>query len=338
MTNKLILSTLLCAAVFALLLLTSKPARADTNVTVDVWSDETVNFFSNLNTTGDINLNIDGTNFNQALGNIQNTFESYITRQDLSQIFDGVAKYFAGGKDIQPAATSIFNSLNSVFVNRANEQVINAKLDNLNMRVIALEKTMEQVNSTAYCQGKLDVMKEYNISWIKCGAHSTYYYNVDPANYGGNQIIGIEPVSSSPVTSTADMKITTFSISSLKAGGNATVDVAVKNVGNKEGSVSISLQLPEGWSATPTQYNPVLNPSEEKTFEFTIVVPQNAKEKGKIGFVVSFVLMNEQKQLTEEKEVTIAPREWTVQKQAFGYGDLLNINSLIAIIRQSLKF
>ena len=190
MKSKLILSTLFCIAVFSIL--TASSVKADTNVTVDVWADGNVNFDSNLVTNGTIDINIDGTNFNQAIQDVSGDINSKVGWTELGYIFDQVTKYFYGTTaNPHPTAISIFNSLNSVFVNRADEQVINAKLDNLNYRVIALEKSLERLNSTVYCQAKLEVMQEYNLSWVKCGENSTYYYNnVNSAN--GKIIVGIE--------------------------------------------------------------------------------------------------------------------------------------------------
>jgi len=194
-----------------------------------------------------------------------------------------VSKYFYG-TEYHPAGENIFTSLNSVFVNRAEGQVINDKLDNLNMRVLTLERTMEKVNATAYCEGKMSVLKEYNLSWVKCGTNSTYYYNVDPKQFGGNDIIGID-VSETPKApeepKIASIDITKFDVSDVTAGSNAKVLMVVKNNGNAEGTVKISLIISEEWNYEKS-YEVVLHPGEEQTFAFTIFVPAKASGVVKI--------------------------------------------------------
>jgi hypothetical protein len=48
---------------------------------------------------------------------------------------------------------------------------------------------MEQVAPAAYCQGKLDLMKEYNLTGVKCGVNSTTYWNAGKSGFDGYDII-----------------------------------------------------------------------------------------------------------------------------------------------------
>lgn len=61
----------------------------------------------------------------------------------------------------------------------------------LTMRIEALENTLMQTRAEAYCQGKIEVMKKYNLTRVTCG-NTTYY----PPKIIGNQsmIIGITPM------------------------------------------------------------------------------------------------------------------------------------------------
>jgi len=184
---------LLALGVIAFILFTAALAKADTNVSVDIQTDEDVYFDTNINTTGSVDVTIDGAHLNDQIANaLSGNNADLISWQNLMYIFNEVSNYFYRTGTPHPVAVNLFNSLNSVFVNRADEQAINSKLDNLNMRVLMLERTMEKTNAEAYCEGKISVMKEYNLTWVKCGISSTYYYNVDPKQFGGNDIIAID--------------------------------------------------------------------------------------------------------------------------------------------------
>jgi len=264
-------------------------AKADTTLSVDVYTSEDVYFDTNINTTGNVDMKIDGVNLNDKISNVVSQSNTdVITWQKLTYVFEEVAKYFYG-TEYHPAADSIFTSLNSVFVNRVDEQLINEKLDNLNMRVLMLEKTMEKVNATAYCEGKMAVMKEYNLTWVKCGTNSTYYYNVDPKQFGGNDIIGID-VSETPVAEkpkVVSLSITKFDVSDITAGSNAKALMVVKNSGDAVGTVTVSLSISEEWDYEKS-YEFMLYPGEEQTFAFTIFVPSNAEGVVKITGKASY--------------------------------------------------
>jgi hypothetical protein len=283
--NKTGFLTLFCIAVATLLLIGTVKA-ANTDVNVSVWTDQNVNLNTNVNAGGSVDLNIDGVPIDNRITNIVSTSNAgLMSWNNLMYVFDEMSKYFYGTENPHPVAVSLFNSLNSVFVNRADEQVINAKLDNLNMRVLMLERTMEKVNATAYCEGKISVMKEYNLSWVKCGENSTYYYNVDPKNWAGKDIIAID-VSEPAETPKAEVKTVNitmdkFEVSELNAGGNATASVAVKNEGNAAGVAKISLSIPEGWSYQPV-YDVTINPGEEKNLSFTIFIPKDSSGDARI--------------------------------------------------------
>jgi len=71
----------------------------------------------------------------------------------------------------------LLNDLSKVFVTRSEYQQQETNLNYLLLRVRALEHTVEKINETAYCQGKIETMLEYNLTSVKCG--NTTYFN-DP--------------------------------------------------------------------------------------------------------------------------------------------------------------
>jgi len=62
------------------------------------------------------------------------------------------------------------------------------RLLDIERRLFALEKTVKLISSEDYCQGKIDMMIEYNLSSVDCGGIS--YHNTD---FG---LIGIQGVES----------------------------------------------------------------------------------------------------------------------------------------------
>lgn len=62
---------------------------------------------------------------------------------------------------VSDTASSLYSTLNQVFVNRND-------FKNLENRVTALEKTEEATNNTAFCQGKIQTMIEYNLTSVDC--------------------------------------------------------------------------------------------------------------------------------------------------------------------------
>jgi len=163
--------------------------RADnTTVSVEVWSEKDIFLTTNLNANGSTSVTIDGTNVNSEFGSIWTHFASFMSWGDLTYIFDQVAQYFYGKAEFpHPTAVSIFNSLNAVFMNKIEGQLINTKLNILNTRVTALEKAVESMNKTAWCNGRIETMREFNLTSVTCG-NTTYY------NQNSQYIMAITPV------------------------------------------------------------------------------------------------------------------------------------------------
>jgi len=87
----------------------------------------------------------------------------------------------------------IGRKLDSYFASDKDVYYLNMKVNELELRLEALERTMEGIASDAYCQGKLGLMLDYNMRWVRCG--DTQYHNhlTDPAT-GEEIVIGITPI------------------------------------------------------------------------------------------------------------------------------------------------
>lgn len=76
------------------------------------------------------------------------------------------------------AMESIGYALDQGFVTTNEQREIYKLLNNLNVRVTALEKTIDEMNHDLYCKYKVDVTQEYGLSAVDCG-DITYYNKPD---------------------------------------------------------------------------------------------------------------------------------------------------------------
>jgi len=188
-------------AVGLILLTAMHVVNADTNVGIDVWSNESVNVYGNIFSNGSVNVQIDGANLQNELYQVREDQSKKDMHWDdilymlnnMGDIFYGKANYNA-----QTVAVELFTALNRVFINRAQ---YNSDIGMLNTRITALEKTIENLETkqqgtlqandvaVAYCQGRIDAMKELNLFSVTCknpdNTTTTWY----------NNGIGITPLS-----------------------------------------------------------------------------------------------------------------------------------------------
>lgn len=165
-----------------LLLLMMPMAIAETNVSTWIHSDETVNYWANIDADGDANIQINGVDWEDQYGNV--TVNNYETTEvkgsgfnvwDMTRHLEETVECFLGEKKFCSEWNfRIFNSLARVFLLRQEQYQVN---DNFDVRLAAVEKTLENTNAEAYCQGKIDVMLERDLSWVKCD--NTTYRNVN---------------------------------------------------------------------------------------------------------------------------------------------------------------
>jgi hypothetical protein len=103
---------------------------------------------------------------------------------DLANLFEDAINYLVTGqKTIYRDADRLARALDSYFANKRDVWVLTNKVKELDIRLQALEKTMDTIAPEAYCQGKLDMMKEYNLSGVKCGTNATMYWNAKKAGF-----------------------------------------------------------------------------------------------------------------------------------------------------------
>jgi hypothetical protein len=117
-----------------------------------------------------------------------------ISISDVIYYLQGATSWLIGKEGTPDEFKEIGVILDEYFASDYDTYVLSQQIQDLQIRVKMLEYTMEEIASDAYCQGKIDVMKEYNLSWIKCGKTSSYYWNVDPDGWQGNDVIGITPI------------------------------------------------------------------------------------------------------------------------------------------------
>jgi hypothetical protein len=101
----------------------------------------------------------------------------------LSILKDSVGWLMGSGNTIYAQSKDIAMTLDSYFANKNDVWTLNNKINQLQLRVEALERTTENVSAEAYCQAKLDMMKEYNLTGVKCGTNSTMYWNAKKAGF-----------------------------------------------------------------------------------------------------------------------------------------------------------
>lgn len=107
-----------------------------------------------------------------------------VQQEDIVSIFQAAIEWLEGkGDSVYSQAKNLGMILDSYFANKRDVWILNNKINQLQMRVEALERTMETVAPEAYCKGKLDVMNEYNLTGVKCGANSTLYWNAKKAGF-----------------------------------------------------------------------------------------------------------------------------------------------------------
>ncbi|NIM47020.1 MAG: hypothetical protein GTN40_02565 [Candidatus Aenigmarchaeota archaeon] len=79
--------------------------------------------------------------------------------------------------------------LESYFASDKDVWILANRIKQLELRVEALERTMEGIAPEEYCESKLDMMKLYNLTGVKCGINSTQYWNAKKAGFDNYETI-----------------------------------------------------------------------------------------------------------------------------------------------------
>ena len=156
---------------------------ADTNVTVDVTTDEDVNFWANCYTNGSCNYWLDGSGYPDFVN--QRVSETHYSVWNLVSHLEKTVRCMMG---IESYCSEwhyrIGNALNAWFLPRIEYE---QELRDTQIRIAILERTVELIDKEAYCRGKISIMRDYNLDWIMC--ENVTYYNV---NGKGIAITGVE--------------------------------------------------------------------------------------------------------------------------------------------------
>jgi hypothetical protein len=136
-----------------------------------------------------------------------NSMGSYINKNERGWNSDGGISYLDVVSIIQKAVDwllgfnkypsdsekKIATSLDSYFASDADINYLLLRTQDLHFRVKALENTMDEIASEAYCKGKLDVLKEYGLESVDCG-NTTYHNHMKNPITGDDLTVGITPV------------------------------------------------------------------------------------------------------------------------------------------------
>lgn len=107
-----------------------------------------------------------------------------VNPENLVDIFRNAVDWLNGrGEYVISQSREIATILSSYFASQKDLWVLSNKVKQQDIRIEALERTMEKMASEEYCQIKLDLMKEYNLTGVKCGTNSTMYWNAEKAGF-----------------------------------------------------------------------------------------------------------------------------------------------------------
>ena len=173
-----------CAIITLIFCLLLVSTASSMNVTQNIYTPEDVNLTNNVYNDGNTTINING---------VEWKYEPDVWSKDrtgtslrsvsysLSRVFRAVAGTFRVGS-LGDYETKLMIDIIDAFVTRIE---YNQMVEMMDTRILALEKTLESTNPTAYCQGKIDVMIEKNLSWVMC--NNTRYCNSNDGSF----IVGI---------------------------------------------------------------------------------------------------------------------------------------------------
>ena len=105
-------------------------------------------------------------------------------QEDIVSIFRDVVGFLNGnGNTVFSKSRDLAMILSSYFASNKDVWTLNNKINQQDLRIQTLERTMETIASEAYCQAKQDVMNEYNLTGVRCGKNSTIYWNAKKAGF-----------------------------------------------------------------------------------------------------------------------------------------------------------
>jgi hypothetical protein len=116
--------------------------------------------------------------------------DSGLTLPDLVRYITGAVNWLMGKDANAPEGYKQMGvAMDSYFASDRDVWVLVNKINELEIRIQTLEKTMERIASDPYCEVKKEALLNYNLTYVKCGENSTIYARVNPEEFGYN-IIG----------------------------------------------------------------------------------------------------------------------------------------------------
>ncbi len=101
-----------------------------------------------------------------------------VQQGDLVSIFRAAIGWLTGNGDtVYMYAKELAIVLESYFASDKDVWFLANRVKQLELRIEALERTIEGVAPEEYCEVKLDIMEQYNLTGVKCGINSTQYWN-----------------------------------------------------------------------------------------------------------------------------------------------------------------
>lgn len=154
---------------------------ADTNVSMWIKTNENVNSYTGIYGNGSKSVVIDGVNMTDVPYYIQRNERSWrkdrrFDDNDLAHFFKRTAKHILGiggsGDEEINVARYLVEAIKEVI-----RRTVMPILQDHEYRIQALENSMEEIASESYCQGKIEVMKKYNLSSVECGVDTCKIIN-----------------------------------------------------------------------------------------------------------------------------------------------------------------
>jgi len=164
--------------------------RADTVMITDIITTEQVSTVTNVNTPESTYVWINGIEYTNIPEYIDENEDNW--NKDKGIDFSGIVNHIKYGvnhllygDDATRDEIEIIHQLDRVFAKDITAFILQARIDDLEHRIEALEKTIEQTNKEAYCRGKMDIAVKYNLKGFTC--ENKEFRLID------GSIIGIEP-------------------------------------------------------------------------------------------------------------------------------------------------
>ena len=205
-----------------------------------------------------------------------------LLRELINHVRYGVEWFLGLNKYASEAEKEFIYQLSRVFATKPELEQLRIENQQLKLRIEALERTMEELNPEVYCQGKLEMMVDYDMRWVTCGETKYHNHLIDPLT-GEDIVVAIAPIDVVPETTVLDgepdvsngrpAKVDIQSIEvpgAVEANEEFLLLVTVKNVGDASGSDIIIISIPDDWTGDSMSELIALDPGEETTLEFGV--------------------------------------------------------------------